>query len=145
VEFGRPQVRRTNTARAPHRTGACARRVRSIWLATECGLVAELARDELADITALTRDISALETHIAARARAVAPSLLGVYGCAELTAAKLIGETIGVSRFRSEAAFARHAGVAPIPHWSGPKSVQLKAARSGNRQLNRAMYCIAMT
>ena len=36
-------------------------------------------------------------------------------GCGELTAAKIIGETAGVTRFHSEAAFARHAGVAPDP------------------------------
>ncbi len=107
-----------------------------IWLDTQPGLVAELARDELADIMALTGQIKVLEKRIAARVRAAAPSLLKVFGCAELTAAKLIGETAGVSRFRSEAAFARHAGVAPIPHWSGPKTVRLRAARPGNRQLN---------
>ena len=50
-----------------------------------------------------------------------------------------------MSRLRSEAAFARHAGVAPVPHWSGPKKVQLRTVRSGNRQLNVALYRIAMT
>jgi hypothetical protein len=40
-------------------------------------------------------------------------------GCGELTAAKIVGETAGITRFKSEAAFARHAGVAPIPVWSG--------------------------
>jgi transposase len=44
-----------------------------------------------------------------------------------------------VSRFRSEAAFARHAGVAPVPHWSGPTKVRLRTGRSGNRQLNVAL------
>jgi transposase len=116
-----------------------------IWLSTQPGLVAELARDELADITALTTQINALERRIAARVRATAPSLLTIVGCAELTAAKLIGETAGVSRFRSEAAFARHAGVTPIPHWSGPKRVRLMTARLGNRQLNAALYRIALT
>jgi transposase len=115
------------------------------WLATQPGLVAEIARDELGDIIALTTQINALERRIATRVRVAAPSLLEVFGCKELTAAKLVGETAGVSRFRSEAAFARHAGVAPIPHWSGPKSVRLKTARSGNRQLNAALYRIAMT
>ena len=38
---------------------------------------------------------------------------------AELTAAKLVGETAGVTRFKSEPAFARHSGVAPVPVWSG--------------------------
>jgi hypothetical protein len=44
--------------------------------------VAELARDELADIMALSEGINALEKRIAARARAPAPSLLEVFGCA---------------------------------------------------------------
>jgi transposase len=116
-----------------------------IWLTTQPGLVAELARAELADIIALTKEINALERRIAARVRIAAPSLLQVFGCAELTAAKIIGETAGVSRFRSEAAFARHAGVAPVPHWSGPNTVRLRPARAGNRQLNVALYRIAMT
>jgi transposase len=116
-----------------------------VWLATLSGLVAELARDELAEIAAVTKQISALEKRITARVRAADTSLLNVVGCAELTAAKLIGETAGVSRFRNEAAFARHAGVAPIPHWSGTSNVHLRAVRSGNRQLNVALYRIAMT
>jgi transposase len=116
-----------------------------IWLTTQPGLVAELARDELGDIDALTEKINALEHRIAVRVRAEAPSLLSIDGCAELTAAKLVGETAGVSRFRSEAAFAQHAGVAPVPHWSGGKSVKRMTGRSGNRQLNLALYRIAMT
>jgi len=59
--------------------------------------------------------------------------------------AKLVGETAGVSRFRSEAAFARYAGVAPVPHWSGRTRVRLRRVRSGNRQLNAALYRIALT
>ena len=115
-----------------------------VWLETQPGLVAELGRAELADIMALTADIKTLDKRITARVREAAPSLLTVVGCAELTAAKLIGETAGVSRFRSEAAFARHAGVTPIPHWSGSTNVRSKMTRSGNRQLNVALYRIAM-
>jgi transposase len=114
------------------------------WLATQPGLVAELARDELGDIRILTAEINALKKRIAARVRADAASLLTIFGCAELTAAKLVGETAGVSRFRSEAAFACYAGVTPIPRWSGRARVQLRAVRSGNRQLNTALYRIAL-
>ena len=89
------------------------------WLDTVPGLVAELARDELADITRLTEAINGLSKRIGDRVRAIAPVLLTMPGCGELTAAKLVGETAGVTRFKSEAAFARHAGVAPIPVWSG--------------------------
>ena len=114
------------------------------WLVTQPGLVAELARDELGDIMLLTAEINALERRISARVRAEAPSLLSIFGCAELTAAKLVGETAGVSRFRSEAAFASYAGVAPIPRSSGRTQVRMRGVRSGNRQMNAALYRIAL-
>jgi transposase len=115
------------------------------WLDTQPGLVAELARDELADITRLTESINALAKRISDRVRQVAPVLLTLPGCAELTAAKLIGETAGVIRFKNEAAFARHAGVAPIPVWSGNTAGRVRMTRSGNRQLNAALHRIAVT
>ncbi len=114
-------------------------------LATVPGLVAELARDELADITRLTEAINALAKRIGSRVRTVAPALLAMPGCAELTAAKLVGETAGVTRFKSEAAFARHAGVAPVPVWSGNTAGRVRMTRSGNRQLNAALHRIAIT
>ncbi|GAB1815552.1 IS110 family RNA-guided transposase [Mycobacterium sp. MUNTM1] len=115
------------------------------WLSVRSELVAELAREELTDVMGLTEQIKDLEIRIAALVRAKASSLLTIFGCAELTAAKIVGEVAGVSRFRSEAAFARHAGVAPIPHWSGSRHVRFRTIRSGNRQLNMALYRIAIT
>jgi transposase len=115
------------------------------WLDTVAGLVAELARDELADITRLTEAINALAKRIGERVREVAPALLALPGCGELTAAKLVGETAGIIRFKSEAAFARHAGVAPIPVWSGNTAGRVRMSRSGNRQLNAALHRIAIT
>jgi transposase len=115
------------------------------WLGTVAGLVAELARDELADIIRLSAAINALAKRIGARVREVAPALLAMPGCGELTAAKLVGETAGVTRFKSEAAFARHAGLAPIPVWSGNTAGRVRMSRSGNRQLNAALHRIAIT
>ena len=115
------------------------------WLATQSGLVAELAGEQLADIVALTGKINALEKRIGARVREAAPDLLSLFGCGELTAAKIVGETAGVTRFKSEAAFARHAGVAPIPVWSGNTAGRVRLSRSGNRQLNAALHRIAVT
>ena len=115
------------------------------WLATQPGLVAELARDELADITRLTEAINGLAKRIGDRVRQVAPALLALPGCAELTAAKLLGEAAGVSRFKSEAAFARHSGVAPIPVWSGNTAGRVRMTRAGNRQLNAALHRVAVT
>jgi transposase len=121
------------------------RRLLGDWLDTVDGLVAELARDELADITRLTEVINTLAKRIGARVRQVAPMLLAMPGCAELTAAKLVGEAAGVTRFKSEAAFARHAGVAPVPVWSGNTAGRVRMTRSGNRQLNAALHRIAVT
>jgi transposase len=45
----------------------------------------------------------------------LALSLLAVCGCATLTAAKIVGETADVTRFRSRRAYARHNGTAPVP------------------------------
>lgn len=115
------------------------------WLATQPGLVAELARDELADIIRLTEVINALAKRIGERVRDVAPALLSMPGCGELTAAKIVGEAAGVTRFKSEAAFARHAGVAPIPVWSGNTAGRVRMTRSGNRQLNASLHRIAVT
>ena len=109
------------------------------------GIVAELARDELADIVDLTTRINDLERRITVRVREVAPTLLALPGCGPLTAAKIVGETAGIGRFKSEAAFARHAGIAPIPVWSGNTRGRVRLTRSGNRQLNAAIHRIAIT
>jgi transposase len=109
------------------------------------GLVAELARDILADIDRITGVINALETRISHRVEEQAEGLIGLPGCAALTAAKIVGETAGVARFRSEACFARHAGVAPIPVWSGNTAGRVRMSRAGNRQLNAALHRIAVT
>jgi transposase len=115
------------------------------WLQNVSGIVAELARGELADIIRLTGEINALAKRIGERVRAAAPNLLSLTGCAELTAAKIVGETAGVSRFKSEPAFARHAGVAPVPVWSGNTTGRVRLTRSGNRQINTALHRIALT
>lgn len=109
------------------------------------GVVAELARDELADVIELTGRINDLQRRISALVAQVAPTLLTMPGVGALTAAKLVGEAAGVSRFKSEAAFARHAGIAPIPVWSGNTAGRVRLTRSGNRQLNAAIHRIAVT
>ena len=61
-----------------------------------------------------------------------------------MSAAKLLVEMADVRRFKSEAAFAMHAGVAPIPASSG-KRQRHRLNRGGYRQLNAALYRIAVT
>ena len=106
--------------------------------------VARFARDLLARIVELSTTIRALEHEIEILVRTLAPTLLALPGCGALTAAKIIGEAAGVSRFRSKEAFARHNGTAPVPVWSG-NVVRHRLNRGGNRQLNVALHRIAIT
>lgn len=109
------------------------------------GIDARLARELLTDIATLTDRANNLEREIAALVRSQAPALLQIPGCAELTAAKLYGETAGITRFAHEAKFAMHAGVAPIPVWSGSTRGRVRLNKAGNRQLNAALHRIAVT
>ena len=108
------------------------------------GTIRRIALEELADIRALTGRINALAKELEDLVRAQAPQLLALPGCGPLTAAKLLGETANPARFRSEACFAMHAGVAPIPASSG-KTDRHRLACGGNRQLNAALHRIAVT
>jgi transposase len=147
-EVSRELVHELDPAHAPKAASLDLAKHRDLlraWLDTVPGLVAELARDELADITRLTETINGLAKRIGARVRAIAPVLLALPGCGELSAAKLVGETAGVTHFKSEAAFARHSGVAPIPVWSGNTAGRVRMTRSGNGQLNAALHRIAIT
>ena len=106
--------------------------------------VARFARDLLARIVELSATILTLEREIDTLVRTSAPTLLALPGCGVLTAAKIIGEAAGISRFRSKEAFARHNGTAPVPVWSG-NVVRHRLNRGGNRQLNVALHRIAIT
>jgi transposase len=115
------------------------------WLTGQSGIVAELALAELADIARLTEDVDALKKRITHLVRDVAPRLYGMPGCGALTAAKIMGETALVTRFSSEAAFAQHAGIAPLPYWSGRTAGHMRRPKYGNRQLNSAIHRVAVT
>lgn len=115
------------------------------WLITLDGVVAEMALDELDDIIALTARIKEFDKRLRALVRREVPTLLGLPGCGELSAAKLLGESAGITRFTTEAQFARHAGIAPIPVWSGNTAGRVRMTRAGNRQINCAIHRVAIT
>ena len=107
-------------------------------------LVHRLALRLVEHVRMLTTEIDELAAEITERVTIVAPSLLAIVGCGPLTAAKIVGETAQVHRFRSKEAFARHNGTAPLPVWSSNKQ-RHRLSRTGNRQLNAALHRIAMT
>ena len=85
-----------------------------------------------------------LDQELEQRAATVAPALLELAGCGAISAAKLLAEIGPISRFKTDAQLARHAGVAPLEASSG-KNQRHRLDRGGNRQLNAALYRIAIT
>jgi transposase len=108
------------------------------------GTVAAIAAELVSRSRELTIRANQLEVEIRAIVRRLAPALLGLPGCGVLSAAKIVGETAGAARFRSNASFARWNGTAPIPVSSG-KTDRQRLNRGGNRQVNAALHRIAVT
>src|SRR5215211_319991 len=106
------------------------------------GIRAELARTLLDEVRDLGRRSAELEQSI--RVLLADHPVLGLPGVGVLTAARLIAEVGEIERFRSPAAFAMLAGVAPIPASSG-EIRRMRLNRGGNRRLNRALYTIALS
>jgi transposase len=105
---------------------------------------ARVALKLVASIRAISREANAIERELRLLIIGYRPALLAEQGLGVLTAATLIGRTAGAERFPTDAQFARHAGVAPIPVSSGRKD-RHRLHRGGDRQLNRALHVIAIT
>jgi transposase len=94
-------------------------------------------------IQAATREASELEHEILAHVRALVPELLDEPGVGPIVAAQLIVTWSHRGRVTSEAAFARLAGVAPLPASSG-LTTRHRLSRGGDRQLNRALHTVIL-
>jgi transposase len=117
----------------------------SRWLARRLQDVqVRLARDLVVTIRQLNRAIGELDRELEARTSELAPALLELPGCAAMTAAKLLAEIGPIDRFKTDAQLARHGGVAPLEASSG-RTQRHRLDRGGNRQLNAALYRIAIT
>lgn len=99
-------------------------------------------RNLAAHSRALAADASRYERELAQLVRSLAPTLLEEVGIGPISAAKLLACDPG--RFKSEAAFARCNGTAPIPASSG-KTVRHRLNRGGDRQVNNAIHTIALS
>jgi transposase len=94
-------------------------------------------------IQAATREADELEREILAHVRALIPELLDEPGVGPIVAAQLIVTWSHHDRVRNEAAFARLAGVAPLPASSG-LTTRHRLSRGGDRQLNRALHTVIL-
>ncbi len=94
-------------------------------------------------VQAATAEAKDLETEIAAHVQVLGPALLEEPGVGPIVAAQLIIAWSHQGRLRSEAAFARLAGVAPLPASSG-QTIRHRLSRGGDRQLNRALHTVIL-
>lgn len=106
--------------------------------ATRC--IQELARD----IEDLNHRIAALDREIAELLSEHDNPLADLQGTGTNLAAVIIAQAGDVRRFRNASAFARFCGAAPIPCGSGQTANRHRLHRGGNRQLNAALYRIAI-
>jgi transposase len=107
-------------------------------IAARC--IRELARD----IDDLNQRITALDAEIAELLDQHDNPLADLHGAGTNLAASVIAHAGDVRRFRDQAAFARFCGAAPIPCGSGQTAGRHRLHRGGNRQLNAALYRIAI-
>jgi transposase len=94
-------------------------------------------------IEAATEEADQLEHEIVGHVRSLVPELLDERGVGPIVAAQLIVTWSHPGRVRSEAAFARLAGVAPLPASSG-LTTRHRLSRGGDRQLNRALHTVIL-
>jgi transposase len=94
-------------------------------------------------IEAATLEADTLEQEIRGHVRQLVPQLLDEPGVGPIVAAQLIVTWSHRDRVRNEAAFARLAGVAPLPASSG-QVVRHRLSRGGDRQLNRALHTVIL-
>ena len=74
-----------------------------------------------------------------------APQLVVQPGIGHVTAAAFYIAWSHPGRCRNEAAYARLGGVAPLPATSGQQQTRHRLNRNGDRDLNHALYIVAMT
>ena len=107
-------------------------------------VAARCIRDLARDIEDLNQRITSLEAEIARLLAEHGNPIADLHGAGTQIAAAVIAHAGDVRRFRDAAAFARFCGAAPIPCGSGQTAGRHRLHRGGNRQLNAALYRIAI-
>ena len=123
---------------------ACARlRIHADW-DVETASTAATLRSLARRIRELTAEAAAHRHAILTLVRAWRPDLLARPGVGPIVAATVLCAWSHAGRCRSDAAFAMLGGAAPIPASSG-QTIRVRLNRSGDRQLNQALYTVVLT
>ena len=103
-----------------------------------------MCRRRLERILAIDAETAELKRQIVDLVAAAGTTLTDLYGIGPLVAARFIAEVVDIRRYPDRNAFAAANGTAPLPASSG-RTVRHRCNPGGNRQLNRALYTIAIT
>lgn len=96
------------------------------------------------DIDALDQQLRTNKTELAALVETQAPILLAQHGVGPVAAATILAAWSHPGRIHHEGAFAKIAGVAPIPASSG-NTQRHRLNRGGDRRLNSSLHTIVQT
>jgi transposase len=102
----------------------------------------QVLRDIANRARALNTEAENYARQIEEMVRSMTPSILEEPGVGPICAGRLLA--FNPARFTSEAAFARANGTAPQPASSG-KTIRHRLSRGGDRQINAAIYTIALS
>lgn len=105
---------------------------------------AGLTRRRLERVLAIDAEVADLTKQITGLVAESGTTLTQMYGLGPLVAARLIAEVVDVRRYPNRDAFASANGTAPLPASSG-RTVRHRFNPGGNRQLNRALFTVALT
>ncbi len=106
---------------------------------------ARCIHDLASEIEALNERVADIEAQLQRLLRETAAPFADLPGAGLATTVTLIAQSGDVRRFRSDAAFARYGGAAPIPCGSGSTAGRHRLHRGGNRQVNACLHRIAVT
>jgi transposase len=105
---------------------------------------ADLCGRRLRRVQEIDVEIAAITKQISSLVEESGTSLTNMYGVGPIVAARFLAEIVDVRRYPNRNAFASANGTAPLATSSG-RTVRHRLNRGGNRQLNRALYVIAIT
>jgi transposase len=103
----------------------------------------ELTRDVLDEVRTVQRAVRHLDKQLELAILATGTNLLKLHGVGTVVAATLLGHIGDIRRFPTAGHFAAYCGVAPLEGSSG--DVRHRLSRLGDRQLNAALYVMAVT
>lgn len=103
-----------------------------------------LIQTKIHQLLDLEKTRSQIDIRISQLLTQVNGKLVSLPGAGTITAAKIVSAVKGIGRFDNIRQFVKYAGIAPVERQSG-KTRKHKQAKGGNRQLNTAVYTIALT